>query len=77
MKDTDNFQIKSFDSEFPDKNYKRNNIIIDSRKMLQSSNRELKNQNIEKNSSLDFSDTNKNTTTFSQDTNNTSFLSLV
>ena len=45
--------------------------------MLQSSKRELKNQNIEKNSSLDFSDTNKNTTTFSQDTNNTSFLSLV
>ena len=77
MRDTDNFQIKSFDSEFPDKNYKNNNIIIDSRKMLQSSKRELKNQNIEKNSSLDFSDTNKNTTTFSQDTNNTSFLSLV
>ena len=77
MRDTDNFQIKSFDSEFPDKNYKNNNNIIDSRKMLQSSKRELKNQNIEKNSSLDFSDTNKNTTTFSQDTNNTSFLSLV
>jgi len=48
MRDTDNFQIKSFDSEYPDKNYKNYNIIFDSRKMLQSSKRELKNQNIEK-----------------------------
>ena len=76
MRDTENFQIKSFDSEFPDKSHKSNNIIFVNRKMLQSSEREIKNQNIEKNS-MNFSDTNKNTTTFSQDVNNTSSLSLV
>ena len=48
MRDTENFQIKSFDSEFPDKSHKSNNIIFGNRKMLQSSERELKNQNIEK-----------------------------
>lgn len=77
MRETENFQIKSFDSEFSDKDLKRNNIIFSNRQKLQSSERELKNQNIEKNSSLNFSDTNKNTTTFSQDTNNISTLSLV
>jgi hypothetical protein len=77
MRQTENFQIKSFDSEFSDKDLKRNNIIFSNRQKLQSSERELKNQNIEKNSSLNFSDTNKNTTTFSQDTNNISTLSLV
>ena len=53
------------------------NYINRYRQKIQSSERELKNQNIEKNSSLNFSDTNKNTTTFSQDTSNTSTLSLV
>lgn len=80
MKNTESFQIKSFDSKSPDKSRNSQNIIFYSGKALQSSKSELnifKNINIEKNSSLDFSDINKNSTTFSQDTNNTtSSLSL-
>ena len=77
MKETGNFHIRSFDSELHDKSHKSNTNIFDNRKVVQSSKREIKNQNIEKSVSFDFSDTNKNTTTFIQDTNNTSSLSLV
>ena len=78
MRNKDNFQIKTFDSEFHDISHKNSNNIFDSGKTLQSSNRELnyfKNKDLEKKSSFDFSDTNKNTS-YSQDVNNTSTVAL-
>ena len=79
MRNTEIFEMKTYDSEYHDKSHKASNVIFDSGKMLQSSNRELnffKNKDIEKKQSFDFSDTNKNTTTFSQDANNTSSMVL-
>jgi len=79
MRNTEIFEMKTYDSEYHDKSHKASNVIFDSGKMLQSSNRELnffKKKDIEKKQSFDFSDTNKNTTTFSQDANNTSSMVL-
>jgi len=77
MRNTNKFQIKAFDSEPPNKINKNSNLIFESGKILQSSNRDfLKHKEFEKYSNFDYSDTNKNTTSFSQNGNNTSVICL-